>query len=93
MIYRLLREIHHISNPHKYSTNRVCDRYKDPFTQKHKEKSARGFATKKEAQIAASSEESKILEGFEVNNNVTLERFLKEWLTAYKLPLLRKKYY
>ncbi|WP_425267126.1 Arm DNA-binding domain-containing protein [Brevibacillus antibioticus] len=28
-------------------------RYKDPFTQKYKEKSKHGFATKKEAQLAS----------------------------------------
>lgn len=40
-------------------------RYKDPFTQKFREKSQRGFTTKKEALRAASEFEKRLAEGFE----------------------------
>ncbi|WP_242483508.1 MULTISPECIES: Arm DNA-binding domain-containing protein [unclassified Bacillus (in: firmicutes)] len=36
-------------------------RFKDPYTQKYKEKSRRGFKSKKEAQLAAAEEEKKLL--------------------------------
>lgn len=45
-------------------------RYKDPFTQKHKEKSKRGFATKKEAQLAAAEHQKRLLEQYEQGDRI-----------------------
>lgn len=64
-------------------------RYKDPFTQKFKEKSKRGYATKKEAKFAAAEEEKKIQQGYE-QEDVLLEFYLKEWLNEYKKDTVRK---
>ncbi|MGG4470060.1 site-specific integrase [Paenibacillus alvei] len=65
-------------------------RFKDPYTQEFKEKSKRGFPTKKEAQIAAAKEEKRIEEGYELSNSPSLENFLHEWLTEYKKNTVRK---
>jgi hypothetical protein len=48
-------------------------RYKDPITQKFKEKSQRGFDTKKEAQIAAVAAERRIAEGYEQTDPPLIE--------------------
>ncbi|WAA10808.1 site-specific integrase [Fervidibacillus albus] len=75
---------------HKNGTWEYRLKYKDPFTQKYKEKSKRGFKTKKEAQLAASEMERKLLEGIELTNDVSLKHFLHEWLYEYKKPVIRK---
>jgi integrase len=64
-------------------------RYKDPISQKFKEKSKRGYSTKKEAQFAAVEFEKKIQEGFE-QDNLPLGYFLKEWIIEYKKDTVRK---
>lgn len=64
-------------------------RYKDPFTQKHKEKSRRGFATKKEAQLAAAEFEKSLMEGYE-QEDITLQSYLSIWLNEYKKDTIRK---
>lgn len=65
-------------------------RYKDPLTQKYKEKSQRGFSTKKEAQLAASELEKKLLEGYEQGDDVSLQNYLDTWLNNYKKGTIRK---
>ncbi|NKQ20623.1 site-specific integrase [Brevibacillus laterosporus] len=64
-------------------------RYKDPFTQKYREKSQRGFSTKKEAQLAASEFEKKIMGGFE-QIDIPLSEYLLIWLNEYKQGTIRK---
>ncbi|USK46310.1 tyrosine-type recombinase/integrase [Cytobacillus oceanisediminis] len=64
--------------------------YKDPFTQKNKLKSKSGFKTKKEAQAAAATEEIKLKNGLEFDNNILLEQFLSDWLHEYKSGTIRK---
>ncbi|QCT02697.1 Phage integrase [Paenibacillus algicola] len=65
-------------------------KYKDPFTQSIKEKSQRGFSTKKEAQLAADEFEKKLLEGYEQTDDVSLASFLEAWLNEYKAGTVRK---
>ncbi|WP_096199478.1 site-specific integrase [Bacillus sp. FJAT-45350] len=65
-------------------------RFKDPITKKYREKSQRGFATKPEAEIAAAEMKKKLLEGYEITEDVSLKHFLKEWLFEYKKPVIRK---
>ncbi|PRS24247.1 tyrosine-type recombinase/integrase [Bacillus safensis] len=66
-------------------------RYKDPIQKKFKEKSKRGFNTKKEAQIAAAEEEKKIFNGFELENYpYPLKLYLVDWLKDYKEGTVRK---
>ncbi|HDX9549389.1 TPA: site-specific integrase [Bacillus thuringiensis] len=66
-------------------------KFKDPYTHQYKEKTKRGFKTKKEAQIAASEEEQRILNGFEIENVPTsLKYFLEDWLKLYKENTVRK---
>lgn len=64
-------------------------KYKEPFTGKFKEKSQRGFATKKEAQIAAADFEKKLAGGFE-QADVKLVEYLMIWLEEYKKDTVRK---
>lgn len=64
-------------------------RYKDPFSQKFREKSERGFDTKKEAQIAATEFEKKLLEGFE-QSDISLVEYLDSWLNEFKKGTIRK---
>jgi len=66
--------------------------YKDPFTQEYKVKSKSGFATKKEAQLASVEEEKKIAEGFE-QTDISLKKFLNDWLVEYKKGNIRKNTY
>jgi len=68
--------------------------FKDPFTQKYKVKSKSGFATKKEAQTAASEAEKRIESGFELDNSsLRLEDYLLNWLNEYKKDSVRKNTY
>ncbi|MGK9252400.1 tyrosine-type recombinase/integrase [Paenibacillus humicus] len=64
-------------------------RYKDPFTQKFREKSGRGFETKKEAQIAAGDFEQK-LSGRHEQTDMPLANYLDTWLLEYKTGTVRK---
>lgn len=64
-------------------------RYKDPFTQEFKEKTKGGFTTKKEAQLAASEDEKKLLEGYQ-QEEVSLNDYLITWLNEYKKDTVRK---
>ncbi|WP_050613281.1 tyrosine-type recombinase/integrase [Bacillus testis] len=65
---------------------------RDPFTEKFKEKSKRGFKTKKEAQLAAAEEEKRIAEGLEIAP-IKLRDFLIVWLEEYKKGTIRKNTY
>jgi integrase len=68
--------------------------YKDPLTGKYKERSKRGFATKKEAAIAASEEEKRIYNGLEIDNKpYLLKNYLQDWLQEYKSGVVRKNTY
>ncbi|KHD85660.1 integrase [Heyndrickxia ginsengihumi] len=64
-------------------------RYKDPFTHQYKERSKRGFATKKEAQLAAANEEKKLMDGYE-SADISLKNYLENWLNEYKSGSVRK---
>lgn len=64
-------------------------RYKDPITQKFKEKSQRGFETKKEAQLAAANAERKISEGYE-QTDLPLVDYLEQYVQEYKVGTVRK---
>jgi integrase len=67
-------------------------RYKDPLTQKYKEKSKKGFTSSKEAQLAAAEEETKLMEGFE-QAPISLKEFLRYWLEEDKKGTIRKNTY
>jgi integrase len=67
-------------------------RYKDPMTQKHREKSKKGFSSSKEAQLAAAEEEKRIMEGFEVGP-ITLKEYLSYWLNEHKKDSIRRSTY
>lgn len=59
----------------------------DRQTGKQKEKSKGGFRTKKEAQLAAAEEETKInYFGFAENGNERVDHFFADWLEVYKKP-------
>ncbi|WP_048034587.1 Arm DNA-binding domain-containing protein [Brevibacillus brevis] len=59
----------------------------DRQTGTYKEKTKGGFKTKKEAQLAATKEESKInLFGFAENGSERVDNFFDDWLEIYKRP-------
>lgn len=62
-------------------------RYKDRNSQKHKEKSKRGFKTKKEAQLAAAKVEMDLdYYGFSEDGNEMVDKYFENWLEVYKKP-------
>ncbi|MGG3987722.1 tyrosine-type recombinase/integrase [Bacillus smithii] len=62
-------------------------RYKDRVTGKYKEKSKRGFKTKKEAQLAAAKAEMEIDQyGFSDDGNEKVDKYFENWLEVYKKP-------
>jgi integrase len=62
-------------------------KYIDRRTGKPREKSKGGFKTKKEAQIAAAKEETRIHHyGFSEDGNEKVEAYFQEWLETYKKP-------
>lgn len=65
-------------------------RVKDPYTQKFREKSQRGFASKKEAQLAAAAAEKQFAAGHVQTDDMTLSAYLDAWLTGYKAGTVRK---
>ena len=67
-------------------------KYKDPITQKYREKSKKGFDSKPEALHAATIVEKKLLEGLE-QTPISLEEFFKTWLQEYKKDVVRKNTY
>lgn len=63
-------------------------RYKEGS--KYKEKSKRGFKTKKEAQLAAAKVESDIVQfGFSDNGEENVKKFIYDWLEVYKKPVIK----
>jgi integrase len=58
-------------------------RYKDPATQKYKEKSQRGYKSKKEAQLAAAKVEQEIKDGLFVNHDMTYQQAFDEWWAVH----------
>ncbi|OMF79836.1 site-specific integrase [Paenibacillus peoriae] len=64
-------------------------KYKDPFTDKFREKSGKGFRTKKEAEDAAADMKKKLEEKSE-QGDISLSFFLDEWLNEYKKGNVRK---
>jgi integrase len=63
--------------------------HKDPFTDEYKVKSKSGFATKKEAQLAAQEKEQELREGIE-QGPISLKEYLVTWLNEYKKDTVRK---
>ncbi|KYD07689.1 tyrosine-type recombinase/integrase [Saccharococcus caldoxylosilyticus] len=62
-------------------------RYKDRSTGKYKEKSKRGFKTKKEAQLAAAQAEMELeYYGFSEDGNERVDAYFEKWLEVYKKP-------
>lgn len=64
-------------------------RYKDPFTQKFREKAQRGFDSKKEAQLAVREFERKLAAGYE-QSDLSLQDYLDFWINEYKKGSVRK---
>jgi integrase len=67
-------------------------RFKDPISQKYREKSKKGFLSSKEAQLAAAEEEKKLDEGFEIGP-ITLKEYLNYWLKEHKKGTIRDSTY
>ncbi|RNC98268.1 site-specific integrase [Lysinibacillus halotolerans] len=66
-------------------------RFKDFASGKWKEKSKRGFSTKKEAQLAANEEVLKFeYYGFQEDGKETLNEFIVKWFELYKRPNLKQ---
>lgn len=63
--------------------------YKDSFDQKKKEKTKGGFATKKEAQLAARKMELQLDEGL-FESSISLQAYLNEWLYEHKKDVVRR---
>ena len=63
--------------------------YQDLITRKTKEKSKKGFESKKEAQLAAEEMEGMIREGFEITPE-SLKTYLNVWLIEYKQGTVAK---
>lgn len=62
-------------------------RYKDRTTGKYREKSQKGFPTKKAAELAAAEAELEIhYYGFADNGEETVEKYFNQWLEVYKKP-------
>jgi integrase len=66
--------------------------HKDPFTNEYKVKSKSGFATKKEAQLAAQEKEQQLREGLE-QGPITLKEYLLYWLNEHKKDKIRRSTY
>jgi integrase len=72
---------------HENGTWEYRVRYKDRSSQKHKEKSKRGFKTKKEAQLAAAKVEMDLdYYGFSEDGNEMVDKYFENWLEVYKKP-------
>lgn len=64
-------------------------KYKDPFTKKTREKSARGFRTKPEAELAAAEFRKSLKQGYE-QTDLPLVEFIRTWIDHYKKGVSRK---
>jgi len=79
---------------HENGTWEYRIRYKDPATQKYKEKSKRGFKTKKEAQLAAAKAEREIYDGtFPLQGDITYEQVFKTWWAAHSQTIKQSSRY
>lgn len=59
--------------------------YYDPITNKRREKTKKGFRTKKEAMVAAAQAEINIDQDFfEKDDNIRLASYLDKWFEDYK---------
>lgn len=68
--------------------------YTDRRTSKRREKTKGGFRTKKEAQLAAASEELMIEEkGFAESGNEIISCYMEKWLDTYKRPAVKLNTY
>lgn len=65
---------------------------KDPYSEKQKEYSQSGFATKKEAQMAAAKREKSVLTGYE-QGDFGFSTYTREWLAQYVKDKLRPNTY
>lgn len=75
---------------HENGTWEYRIRYKDRITNKYREKSQRGFKTKKEAQLAAAKVEMELDQyGFSENGNELVKNYFYEWLETFKKPKLK----
>ncbi|MGX9290703.1 site-specific integrase [Bacillus sp. A015] len=78
---------------HENGTWEYRIRYKDKRTEKYKEKSKRGFKTKKEARIAAEKTANDLAYvGFD-STNETVGGYFPVWLEVYKKPSVKKTTY
>jgi integrase len=68
---------------HENGTWEYRIRYKDPLTGKYKEKSKRGFKTKKEAQLAAMKTEQEIQSNPINTDNLTFNSVFEEWWASH----------
>ena len=59
----------------------------------YKQKSKRGFRTKKEAQIEAGNVERALADGYEIDKNVTLALWFENWMKIYKKPSVSEATY
>ncbi|MDH6598423.1 Arm DNA-binding domain-containing protein [Bacillus aerius] len=76
---------------HENGTWEYRIRYKDKRTEKYKEKSKRGFKTKKEARIAAEKTAHDLeYVGFD-STNETVGGYFPDWLEIYKKPSVKKQ--
>lgn len=73
------REVMASFRQHKNGTWEYRIRYKDPITQKYRETSKRGFATKKEARIAALEMERKLNYTAPITHKMTFRDVFDEW--------------
>jgi len=79
---------------HENGTWEYRIRYKDQITQKYKEKSKRGFKTKKEAALAATKMEQEISDGkLPLNDNITFSQAYKEWWAAHSKTIKQSSRY
>lgn len=63
--------------------------YKDPFTKKKREKSKRGFRTKKEAEIALSKFLQSLDKGLSTEDT-SLKQYMSFWVETYRRGKIRK---
>lgn len=75
---------------HENGTWEYRIRYKDRMTNKYREKSKRGFKTKKEAQLAAAKVEMELEQyGFSGDGNELVKNYFEDWLVTFKKPKLK----
>ncbi|KXT72129.1 Phage integrase [Streptococcus sp. DD10] len=63
--------------------------YKTPDG-KYKQKSKRGFRTKKEAELAAAQDEQRLTENFHIDTEITMADYFENWVGIHKQPHIAK---